>query len=159
MGRDAGRRDNPGGVLVPPPLIYLGGLISGLWLGRSVPLPDLPGGPSRAVGVALVTVGALLAGWFGRTMRDSGTPFRLDEPADELLTDGPFSYSRNPGYLSFAMIYAGISLLARSSWSMLLLPVVLKIIKTRVIEQEENYLEREFGERYLTYKARVRRWI
>ncbi|WP_228282429.1 methyltransferase family protein [Rubrobacter tropicus] len=72
---------------------------------------------------------------------------------------GPFRHSRNPGYLSFAMIYPGISLLARSSWSLLLLPVVLAVIRVRVIEQEERYLEREFGREYLGYKARARRWI
>lgn len=83
----------------------------------------------------------------------------MNEPVDRLLTEGPFRYSRNPGYLSFAMIYAGLALLARSSWSVLLLPVVLAVIRLRVIEQEERYLKREFGEEYLIYKARTRRWV
>lgn len=144
---------------MPPPFIFLGGLISGLALDRLAGLPSPPGGPSRAVGLVLGAAGALLAGWFGSTMRGSGTPFRLNEPSDRLLTEGPFRYSRNPGYLSFAMIYAGISLLSRSPWSMLFLPVVLAVVRARVIEKEERYLEREFGEEYLGYKARVRRWI
>ena len=126
---------------------------------RTPALPALQGRSSSPPGLALAVAGILLAGWFGRTMRRSGTPFRLDEPVDELLTEGPFRYSRNPGYLSFAMIYAGSALLARSSWSVLLLPVVLAVVRLRVIEQEERYLEREFGEEYLVYKARVRRWI
>jgi len=28
-----------------------------------------------------------------------------------------------------------------------------------VIETEEAYLERKFGDKYLRYKAKVRRWI
>ena len=92
-------------------------------------------------------------------MRSSGTSLRLDEPAERLLTGGPFRYSRNPGYLSFTMIYAGVSLLARSSWSVLFLPVVLAVIRARVIEREERYLERELGEEYRAHKSRVRRWI
>jgi protein-S-isoprenylcysteine O-methyltransferase Ste14 len=44
-------------------------------------------------------------------------------------------------------------------WSMLLLPVILVTIRKGVIDREEQYLERKFGEQYLRYKARVRRWI
>jgi protein-S-isoprenylcysteine O-methyltransferase Ste14 len=37
--------------------------------------------------------------------------------------------------------------------------VTLLIINRGVIEREEHYLERKFGEQYLNYKASVRRWI
>lgn len=159
ISEDDRERDNPGGIRVPPPAIYLSGLIAGFALDRTAVLPTLPGRLSRPPGLALAIAGILLAGWFGRTMRSSGASFRLDEPAERLLTGGPFQYSRNPGYLSFALIYAGVSLLTRSSWSALFLPVVLTVIRVRVIEQEERYLEREFGGEYRGYKARVRRWI
>jgi protein-S-isoprenylcysteine O-methyltransferase Ste14 len=36
---------------------------------------------------------------------------------------------------------------------------VLLIINRGVIDREERYLERKFGEQYLHYKARVRRWL
>ncbi len=42
---------------------------------------------------------------------------------------------------------------------MLLLPVALFVIHRGVIEREERYLERVFGEDYLSYKTRVRRWV
>ena len=85
-------RDNPGGIPVPPPLIYLGGLLVGLSPHAARPRPFLPTRDARFLG-------ALLSLWFGRTMRRAGTTFRLDEPAEVLVTDGPFSFSRNPGYL------------------------------------------------------------
>jgi protein-S-isoprenylcysteine O-methyltransferase Ste14 len=44
-------------------------------------------------------------------------------------------------------------------WAIILLPVALLVIQRGVIEREERYLERKFGEEYLSYKARVRRWI
>src|SRR5437016_4598559 len=38
-------------------------------------------------------------------------------------------------------------------------PVVLVVIRWRVIAREEAYLERKFGDVYRTYTTRVRRWL
>ena len=57
------------------------------------------------------------------------------------------------------MIYGGITALANALPAALLLPVVLHVMRRGVIEREERYLERKFGDEYLEYKARVRRWI
>ena len=101
----------------------------------------------------------LLSRWFLTTMRSANAPIRTDRPVPRLTTGGPFRYTRNPGYLCLAMIYAGIAVLRNSLWSMLLLPLVLVVIQREVIGREERYLERIFGEEYLAYKARVRRWV
>ena len=42
---------------------------------------------------------------------------------------------------------------------MLLLPVALFVINRGVIDREEQYLERKFGEEYVRYKEKVRRWL
>ena len=57
------------------------------------------------------------------------------------------------------MMYTGIASLRNALWAIVLLPVALLVIQRGVIEREERYLERKFGEEYLSYKARVRRWI
>jgi protein-S-isoprenylcysteine O-methyltransferase Ste14 len=57
------------------------------------------------------------------------------------------------------MIYGGITSLANSLPSIFLLPAALLVMQRGVIEREERYLEDRFGEEYLRYKARVRRWI
>ncbi len=101
----------------------------------------------------------LLLGWFEWAMRQADTPANPYKPVSRIATEGPFRYTRNPGYLSMAMIYAGVASLANVSWVILLLPVALLVIQRGVIEREERYLERKFGKEYLSYKARVRRWI
>jgi protein-S-isoprenylcysteine O-methyltransferase Ste14 len=76
-----------------------------------------------------------------------------------VVSEGPFRYTRNPAYLSMAMIYTAIASLANALWAIIMLPIALLVIQRGVIEREERYLERKFGEEYLRYKARVRRWI
>ena len=100
-----------------------------------------------------------LAAWFGRTMRSFDTTIRIDKPVSSLVQDGPFRYSRNPGYLALTMIYAGIAIRRNALWAILLLPLVMYVMQREVIGREEQYLERTLGKEYLAYKARVRRWV
>ena len=152
------------GLGVPPPVVYLGPLILGLLLNRRIPAPFLPRGSTRIVGLPLIGGGVLLGGWTFRTMRRAdtpviGEPFVPGKPTSTLITDGPFRYTRNPGYLAGAMVYAGIASLTNVLWAILLLPVLLLTMQRTAIEREECYLDGKFGEEYLDYKARVRRWI
>ena len=150
--------DNPS-IRVPPPPVYLLALLLGLLLDRKAHVPFLPRGVARVLGWPLVGGGMALAAWFVRTMRGVDTTIRIDKPVSSLVKNGPFRYSRNPGYVALAMIYTGIAVLRNALWAILLLPLVVYVIQREVIEREERYLERTFGEEYLAYKARVRRWI
>ena len=151
-------RDNAG-VVAPPPLIYLLPLLVGLALNRRIEASFLPARAMRLVGLPLVVGGLSLGLWFLRTLRGAGTPVDPREPVEVLVQSGPYRYSRNPGYLSMAMIYAGVAGLANSLPSLLLLPVALGVIRRGVIDREERYLEHLFGDEYLAYKARVGRWL
>ena len=151
-------QDYPG-IWIPPPPIYLLALLLGLLLDRRAHVPCLPRGVARVLGWPLVGGGMALATWFVRTIHGADTTLRTDKPVSILVQEGPFRYSRNPGYLSLAMIYAGIATLRNALWAILLLPLALFVIQREVIGREERYLERTFGEEYLAYKRRVRRWV
>jgi protein-S-isoprenylcysteine O-methyltransferase Ste14 len=154
----ADEQDNPG-IWVPPPLLYLLALLLGLLLDTRAHVPFLPRGVARSLGWPLVGGGMALAAWFIRTMRSADTTLRTDKPVSSLIQDGPFRYSRNPGYVALTMIYCRIAVRRNALWATLLLPLVVYVIQREVIEREERYLERTFGEEYLNYKARVRRWV
>jgi protein-S-isoprenylcysteine O-methyltransferase Ste14 len=92
-------------------------------------------------------------------MRRAGTHVDPRQPATALVSQGPFRLTRNPLYLSLTLLYAGIALVVNSLWPILLLPGALIMIRYGVINREERYLERTFCEQYLSYKAKVRRWV
>ena len=76
-----------------------------------------------------------------------------------VVTDGPFRFTRNPLYLGLALLESGAAFWIRSLWALLLMIPALWIIQKGVIEREERYLERKFGQEYRSYRAAVRRWI
>jgi protein-S-isoprenylcysteine O-methyltransferase Ste14 len=150
--------DNPG-VIAPPPLIYAGALAIGLLANRPYPIAFLPRGLSRVLGWPLIVGGPVVGSLGLREMKRADTNVDPREPTTAIVTGGPYRFTRNPLYLSMTLIYAGITALANALPAALLLPVVLHIMRRGVIEREESYLERKFGDEYLDYKARVRRWI
>lgn len=155
-GGDAGR--TTAGVLAPPPLIYLLPLLAGLLLDRWYPIGGLPRGPARLLGLIgfaafLIAIMALAA------FRRAGTRPEPWKPTTALVTAGPYRLTRNPMYLGFTGLYLGLALWFGGYWPLLLLPLVLVVMVHGVIRREEAYLERRFGEEYLAYRRRVRRWL
>ncbi len=147
------------GVIAPPPLIYAGALIVGLLVNALFPVSFLPRALSRMLGWPLIA-GGLLLGIFGfRTLRGADTNVNPSEPTTALVIEGPYRFTRNPLYVGMTLLYGGISALTNALPAALLLPFVLVLMRRGVIEREERYLEQLFGEEYLRYKARVRRWI
>jgi protein-S-isoprenylcysteine O-methyltransferase Ste14 len=144
--------------VAPPPLLFLGPLVCGLILGRLLPQPRMPRG-ARLLGLPLLAAGAGLAAWFFTTMQRAGTPIDPYETPTELVTRGPFEYTRNPAYLAMTLVYSGVSLLAGAGVPLVLLPGVLAVVDQGVVRREEEFLEARFGATYRDYRARVRRWL
>ena len=153
------KQDNAGSIAAPVK-IYLVPLVSGLVLHFVFPLRFLPSGwLPLAIGLPGIVIGIILNGWSGTTMGNAGTNPHWNRPAKLLVTHGPFRYSRNPQYISGNILYLGIAISFNALWPIVFLPVILLIMIEGVIKREERYLERRFGEEYLSYKARVRRWL
>ena len=159
MSDDArGAPDNPG-VVAPPPLIYAGALALGLVANKLYPMAFLPRAVSRVLGLPLI-FGGLAIGLLGfREMRRAETNVDPYKPATAIVTEGPYRFTRNPLYVGMTLVYSGITALFNALPAAMLLPLALAVMRRGVIEREERYLERKFGDEYLAYKARVRRWL
>ena len=151
--------EDTAGVVAPPPLVFLAGLIVGFALEALLPGVDLPGLVEWGLGSLLVVAGLGLLLTFNASFSRKGTAVEPWKPTTAIVTTGPYRLTRNPAYLGMALTYVGIAVLSSAVWVLLPLPVVLAVIDRGVIAREERYLERKFGEEYLAYKRSVRRWI
>ena len=92
-------------------------------------------------------------------MRGGGASIRLNLPTATIVSAGPYRFSRNPIYLAMLLLQGGVAIWANSLWFGVGAALTYGLLSWGVISREEAYLERKFGERYLSYRARVRRWI
>jgi len=147
------------GVIAPPPLIFLAGLAIGFALEALLPGSSIPDALGWILGGALLLAGVALLFSFERAFHRKKTAANPWRPTTAIATDGPYRLTRNPAYVGMALVYLGIALLSQALWVLVPLPVVLAIVDRGVIAREERYLERKFGQEYLDYKRRVRRWV
>jgi protein-S-isoprenylcysteine O-methyltransferase Ste14 len=138
-------------VVAPPPLIYVAGLLAGWLFDRAVPAAILPPAWQRGLGWLLIAIGLLGVVWAIVSMARVKTSVNPYAPTSAIATSGPYRFSRNPIYLFDTLI--------NSLWPLVLLPAVIWVMRIGVIDREERYLERRFGEKYLRYKLSVRRWL
>jgi protein-S-isoprenylcysteine O-methyltransferase Ste14 len=146
-------------VRIVPPLIYLTGLAVGFLANVWMPIEFIPDLLAWALGGAFIACGALLTGSALLRFRGAGTTVRPDRPATTLVIAGPYRITRNPMYLGLAFAYLGISVAGESVWALILLPVVLIVINRWAIGPEEAFLQRRFGDAYIRYTTKVRRWM
>jgi protein-S-isoprenylcysteine O-methyltransferase Ste14 len=146
------------GVIAPPPVIYLAFLGLGFAFEWLMPGAELPGW-AQWIGAVVIVAGVALMISFELAFKRAGTDANPYRPSTALATDGPYRFSRNPAYLGMAITYVGITLAADAPWALLMLAPATLVIQYGVIAREERYLERLFGEDYLTYKRTTRRWI
>lgn len=146
------------GVIAFPPLIYGIPLAAGILADRVFLKRRLP--PLSGLLAAGFFLGAMsLAKSAFPEFKKAGTAIDPFEETTALIETGAYAYTRNPLYLGLTLGYTGIALAARSALPLAILPGVLWAMSAGVIEREERYLERKFGDAYRAYKNRVPRWF
>ena len=142
-----------------PPIIFLGMLISAGVLDRAMPLQLSVGVVGEVTGWALVAAALLLMGWSFITFRARNSNILPHRAADSLIADGPFTLSRNPIYLSEAMLLLGLGLTNNSVWHLLASIAFILLITPLAILREEAHMQARFGAEWDAYASKVRRWL
>ena len=152
------RVDNPG-VRFPPPLLYAAAVLGGWLIDRQWPMPIGVATARLTLAWLLIALCAVLvvssfqSFWSKHT---SAIPIR---PATALVIAGPYRFTRNPMYVSLALLTVALGLLLNTWWPIGLLIPTLILVRLFVIGPEERYLHRRFGAEYEAYTRQVRRWL
>jgi protein-S-isoprenylcysteine O-methyltransferase Ste14 len=151
------------GVIIRPPLLYLGALAAGFTLDHLLPIPVVIPREGellhRLVPASLALLGLTLAFVGIRNFTRAGTPVPTTQPTRSLVTTGIHGWTRNPIYVGMTILYLAIGIAVRSPWIISLIIPILLIIRYGVIAREERYLSEQFGDSYSDYVSKVRRWI
>lgn len=154
------RSDSPG-VYLPPPIIYVIIFIAAVFIQKKIHINDSLFHTTLAKitgALFLVTALCFLATSLVKFFKTNNTVI-LIKPASSLQTTGIYGISRNPMYVGLLFLYLAITCFVGNWWNIILFPLLVLIIQAYVIGNEEKYLERAFGNDFLEYKRRVRRWL
>ena len=149
---------HPRGPLVPP-VYLLAGLAVMIALHFWLPLWEFGAPGARWVGIAIAALGiavVLWAAWLFNRSKTGVVPF---SPTTFLVLGGPYRVTRNPMYVGMALVLLGAAVFLASLAPFIVLPLFVLLINNRFILAEEAMLEEVFGQAYLDYKGKVRRWL
>lgn len=150
-------------MLVPPDgyvVLLLAGAILLEWL---LPLAIVPPAgwwePLNILAFGLAVAGLALEVAAARALKNGGASTRPNDNPAALVTDRVFRWSRNPFYCGILLLMTGMMLAFSLDWGLVLMPLLWLALDRLVIPVEERRLEAAFGQTYLDYAARTRRWL
>ncbi|MCK5667977.1 MAG: isoprenylcysteine carboxylmethyltransferase family protein [Gammaproteobacteria bacterium] len=142
-----------------PPVYLLASLILMFILDRYFPVLKVITSPFHYSGILVGIFGLVLAANGVFSFKRAGTAIKPFETSTVLVTDGVYRYTRNPMYLGLVILLVGVASYLGSLTPYVVIPVFFLIIQQCFIKHEEPFLENIFGQDYLDYKTKVRRWL
>ncbi|MBT3170013.1 MAG: isoprenylcysteine carboxylmethyltransferase family protein [Rhodospirillaceae bacterium] len=152
-------KSDSSGAIAPPPLIALALVALGVALGVLWPVELIPAPWQYIAGGVIIAASLLLVASAFRLFRRARTPVPTYRTPTALVTDGVYTLTRNPIYLSMMLLMIGLAVTLDNIWLLALAAIFQQIIRWGVIAREERYLGAKFGQDYRAFKQRTRRWI
>lgn len=144
-------------LLAPAPFFLFGAVVLAELLDRFV--YDAHFSPPRSVGWTLIALGAALAYWAHEHFVARRTPAVPWRAPRTIVHGGPYRFTRNPMYLGFLIIQAGLGCVRLNAWYLMLLVPTWAFLHWGVVLREEPFLLRKFGAPYQQLLDATRRWL
>lgn len=110
------------------------------------------------IGIGMAALGVVFFCGGMLTMKDSWRAGIPEKKETALVTNGIYRVSRNPAFVGFDLLYLGVLSAFPNAWHACFVAAAIYLFHLQILN-EENYLARTFGEEYIQYKNRVRRYI
>lgn len=113
----------------------------------------------RIIGLIILAFGVIAFTVSVLQMKDNWRAGVQREEKTELVTTGIYSISRNPAFLGFDLMYIGI-LLAFFNWLLCVVTcAVMVLFHLQIVNVEEEFLVKAFGDEYIKYRKKVCRYL
>lgn len=110
-------------------------------------------------GIAAILFGIIMAAISAGVFVKVDTGIEPFDEAKVLVTSGFYRFTRNPMYIGMFLILLGAGYMLGSVSALSPIPVFFLIIRNNFVLGEERFCEAAFGQQYLDYKTKVRRWV
>ncbi|MEE9444524.1 MAG: isoprenylcysteine carboxylmethyltransferase family protein [Cocleimonas sp.] len=146
---------------IPPPVYAIIIGASMWWLNQALPMAHWIDSPWNNMGLVIIVLAIVLDSSSLYLFIKKQTTINPMRPTSTqgLVTAGLYQYTRNPMYVGLLTILLGYAVWLGSVTPFLVLPLFYWLITTMQIKPEERILEEKFGQEYLDYKSKVRRWL
>jgi len=144
---------------IMPPTYFIVLLFSSIGLHFLFPVMRLISLPYNYLGILIIIFGIILNLWTDSLFKKRQTTVKPHEMPNFFISSGPFRISRHPMYLGMILILLGVAVFLGSLISFVFPIIFVMIIEKLFIPMEEKNLEKKFGDKYIAYKKRVRKWI
>lgn len=144
-----------------PPVAFAAAVVAMWCIGSNVEFGRYSFGYQAPLGIALIVLGLGIVAVSIRSFVVAGTTPSPTQPknACQLVTSGVYALLRNPMYVGDAVMLAGIAVWIGSVLNLVLIAAFVWYIDRFQIAAEEEALAEIFGNRYVTYRGKVRRWL
>jgi len=144
---------------IPPPILVLILVISNYFSSKKIDLINLQ--YQTLLSILILFIGILILIIPVSNFVKSKTtidPIKFKK-VNNLVTSGIYKYSRNPMYLGLLMIIISTSIFYLTIFSITTPFIFYFWINRFQIEGEEIFLTKKFGQKYILYKSKTRKWI
>ena len=144
---------------IPPPIIALVMIVI-IYL-SSLIIEPITFGYQTLISIFVAVVGLACAIPSFRLFAKHKTTISPFTPSETttLVTDGMYRYSRNPMYLGLVLLNIAATIFFGTWLGVIIVVAFIFLLNLLQIIPEEEALIDIFGEEYIDYKKKVRRWI